>query len=156
MFRIAFMAQSAKIMSLYSSGFCFRFALVNVGASWSSNSQPQIQDFGVSWFVLLKAHKRSRQAFNSLTSKKAISQGQWPSVERMVKSEFEGCEFEDQLAPTFTRAKRKQNKSPESTGSLVEQSLLVNKQDQRSMKNTIKYYRYWRLGLSKVPIWAHF
>ena len=26
----------------------------------------------------------------------------------MVKSEFEGCEFEDQLAPTFTRAKRKQ------------------------------------------------
>jgi hypothetical protein len=72
----------------------------------------------------------------------AISQGQWPSVERMVKSEFEGCEFEDQLAPTFTRAKRKQNKSPESTGSLVEQSLLVNKQDQRSMKNTIKYYRY--------------
>ena len=49
----------------------------------------------------------------------AISQGQWPSVERMVKSEFEGCEFEDQLAPTFTRAKRKQNKSPESTGSLL-------------------------------------
>ena len=71
-------------------------------------------------FILLKAHKQSRQAFNSLTSEKAISQGLGPSVERMVKSEFEGCEFEDQLAPTFTRAKRKQNKSPESTGSLCE------------------------------------
>ena len=45
----------ASLMSLYSPAFCFvfvspsgllfcfRFALVNVGASWSSNSQPQIQ-----------------------------------------------------------------------------------------------------------------
>ena len=80
---------------------------------------PQIRDFGVLRFVVLKAHKRSRQAFNSLTSKKAISQDLGHSVERTVKSEFEGCEFKDQLAPTFTRAKRKQNKIPESTGSLV-------------------------------------
>ena len=58
----------------------------------------------------------------------AISQGQWPSVERMVKSEFEGYEFEDQLAPTFTRAKRKQNKSPESTGSLVRAMQHVRKE----------------------------
>ena len=43
--------------------------------------------------VLLKAHKRSRQAFNSLKSKKAFWQGQGFSVERMVNSEFEGCEF---------------------------------------------------------------
>ena len=81
---------------------CFRFALVNVGACWSKIHSPQICHFVVLWFVLLKAHKQSRLAFNSLTKQKAISQ------ERMVKCEFEGCEFEGRHAPTFTRAKRKQ------------------------------------------------
>ena len=46
--------------------------------------------------------------FNSLTKRISISQGQGPSVERMVNSEFEGCEFGGRHAPTFTRAKPKQ------------------------------------------------
>ena len=64
--------------------------------------------------------------FNSLTKRISISQGQGPSVERMVKCEFEGREFEGQPAPTFTRAKRKQTKSPESTGSLFLPILITN------------------------------
>ena len=57
-------------------------------------------------------------AFNSLKSENSFSL--YLSLKNLntSKSRIWGREFEGRHEPTFTRAKRKQNKSPESTGSL--------------------------------------
>ena len=72
-------------------GLCLLF-LPNVPGAMFIQGGTFIPDSRVK-LVLLKAHKRSRQAFNSLKSKKAFWQGQGFSVERMVNSEFVGREF---------------------------------------------------------------
>ena len=58
-------------------------------------------------------------AFNSLKSENSFSLYLSFKNLNTSKSRIWGREFEGRHEPTFTRAKRKQNKSPESTGSLL-------------------------------------